>query len=360
MTGCNLPAHLTKMPLTSQYCFTHSSGRDVFLFTLSNKNGAEALLSNYGAIIAAFKIKRRDGSVNDIVLGFDNVKDYVAEDYLHQYPWFGCAVGRYANRVSGAAFVIDGKKYNLTENVPGYQLHGGKEGFDKKVWRVVSFDEQKPTSLTLAYTSPDGEEGYPGNLDASVRFDLTDNDELIYEYIASCDKATAVNLTHHGYFNLNNGSGTIDDHELKIYSDVILEQTPDLIPTGKKIPVKNTAYDFTKFRRIGDGLKIAREYDKSFIVAPDGNSNLRLMAEARSVLSETTLQVYSTDPVVHFYSGKGIPSIRGKGGITYGPFSGFCLETQIHPNAINTPGFPNTILRPGETYFQKNMFRVIG
>lgn len=347
------------MPVSQQYCFSNSSGEDIYLFTLRNATGAEVIITNYGAIITSFKIKNKEGIVNDIVLGFDKVEDYRAEDYLRQYPWFGCAVGRYANRIKNAEFSIDGKKYRLTKNRGNDQLHGGPNGFDKKTWQFISSGETPQPYLELKYLSKDGEEGFPGNLEVLIRFELKDNNELSYQYTASCDQPTPVNLTHHSYFNLNNGKGTIRDHEIKIYSSQMLEQDDNLTPTGKIDPVEGTEFDFRDFKRIGDGLATIPEYDKGFIIDKKvNNTTLSLLAEARLLQTKTLLQVYSTDPVVQFYSGKWTPVVKGKNGIMYGPYSGFCLETHKHVNAVNIPHFPNTILRPGEIYKQKTVYKV--
>ena len=349
------------MPGSRQYCFTHSSGEDVCLFSLQNAKGTEVLITNYGAIITSFKIKQADGKINDIVLGFDTVKDYLEKDYLEKYPWLGAAIGRYANRIGGCSFTIDGKKYMLPVNIPDNHLHGGVTGFDKKVWNIDSFVQFPKPSLTLDYFSADGEEGYPGNLKVTLLFELSDDNELSYEYFAECDQPTAINLTHHSYFNLNNGKGTIKEYLLKIYADMTLEQDDHLVTTGRIVPVENSAFDFREFYSIGEGLKRIPEYDKSFVTngAAKDSAGIQLMAEAKSEQSNILLRVYSTDPVVHFYSGKWIPELNGKDGNRYGSFAGFCLETHKHPNAINIPHFPNTILRPGEKYYQKNIYKVI-
>lgn len=338
-----------------QYCFKNSAGEDIYLFTLRNAKGTEVIITNYGAIITSFKIKNSDGSINDIVLGFDKVEDYWSEDYLRQYPWFGCAVGRCANRIKDSSFEIDDKKYLLSKNRGTDHLHGGIIGFDKKIWQFAASSNDPVSCLELKYMSPDGEEGYPGNLETLIRFELNDENELSYQYTATTDQPTVVNLTHHSYFNLNNGKETISDHEIKIYSSQMLEQDDNLTASGNILPVENTPYDFRHFKSIGEGLKQVDEYDKSFVC---GNKDLSLMAEARSLRSGIHLQVYSTDPVVHFYSGKWIPAVRGKNTVMYGPFSGFCLETHKHPNAINIPHFPNTVLRPGENYYQKTVYKV--
>jgi aldose 1-epimerase len=267
----------------------------------------------------------------------------------------GAAIGRYANRIKNASFTIEDKEFPVSKNWGADQLHGGFEGFDKKVWDIVSFDQQC-NILQLKYNSLDGEEGYPGNLEVNICFELNDDNDLIYEYTATCDQPTAVNLTHHGYFNLNNGEGTIDDHEIKIYSDKILEQDKNLVVNGNYISVENTKYDFREFRKIGE--KLNGGYDQSFVVDKKEHQ-LSVVAEALSRKTGVKLQVLTTEPLVHFYTGQGFPKIRGKNNIEYGPYSGFCLETQKHPNAINIAKFPTTVLRPGEKYHQKNVYKVI-
>lgn len=347
------------MPVQQQYCLRHTSGEDIYLFALRNAKGTEVTISNYGATITSFIIKDNSGQVNDIVLGFDKVQDYWSDSYLAQYPWFGCAVGRYSNRIDDSAFAIGSDTYYLSKNKGPDQLHGGVSGFDKKVWQLVSSGQQPCPFLVLSYSSPDGEEGFPGNLDVQIRFELNDENELSYEYKAYTDKPTAVNLTHHSYFNLHNGKGTIHDHEIKLYASAMLEQDENLTATGKILPVAGTAFDFRNYKRIGDGLEAVDEYDKSFLLdKEEGAAGLSLAAEARSAESGLKLEVWSTEPIVHFYSGKWTPVVKGKNGIAYGPFSGLCLETHKHPNAVNIPHFPNTILKPGEIYVQKTVYKI--
>jgi len=341
--------------MAGQYCFTHTTGEEVYLFTLRNATGTEVCITNYGAIISSFKIKLANGEVNDIVLGFDKIEDYLGEGYLKEYPWFGAAVGRHANRIKNAEFEIDGTKYHLTKNRSNNQLHGGEAGFDRKVWKFLAQGETPHQWIELKYISKDGEEGFPGNLEVTVKFVLTEENELSYEYKATCDKATVVNLTHHGYFNLNNGKGTIEDHEVKIYGSAVLDQDKNLVATGGISPVTGTPLDFSEFVKIGEGLKKIEEYDKSFVIDVNKDS---LVAEARSAQSGLYMKIYSTEPIVHLYSGKWIPQVKGKNETIYRPLSGLCLETHIHPNAINIPHFPNTILRPGEIYHHKTSYRL--
>jgi len=347
------------MKTRKQFCFAHSSGEDIYLYTLYNIKGTEVCITNYGAIITSFRIKQPDESFNDILLGFDKVEEYWSDGYLQQYSWFGSAVGRYANRIKNAEFSIDGNKYPLSKNKGKDHLHGGNDGFDKKVWEFVSSGEIPRPFLELKYRSIDKEEGYPGNLELLIRFELNDENELSYSYTATCDQPTAINLTHHSYFNLNNGQGTIKDHLIKIYASDILEQDDNLVTTGNLTPVVNTVFDFRNYYCIREGLEKVEEYDKSFVIDKKNDTSAPLLvAEAKSLQSKIHLQVYSTEPVVHFYSGKWIPVLIGKNGYSYGPFSGFCLETHKHPNAINIPDFPNTILQPGETYYQKTVYQI--
>jgi aldose 1-epimerase len=352
------------MPLKQQFCFKDSAGEDIYLFTLSNKNNITISITNYGAIITSFKIKTEDSSYNDIVLGFDEVKDYLSENYLKQYAYLGAVCGRYANRIKNGRFVLDAKEYELTRNMGNDMLHGGREGFDKKTWKVKSVDEN---SLELAYLSKNGEEGFPGNLQTTIKFELNNNNELSYEFFAETDKPTAINLTHHSYFNLNNGIGTIDEHEVRINASNILKQDENLVCNGEFIPVENTMYDFRSFKTINKDWDKTNGYDQCFII-DNKTENLSLVAETRSKQSGVTLQIFSTEPAVQFYTGQGLniknarPGEavgRGKNEVDYVPFSGFCLETHKHPNAINIPHFPNTVLRPGEKYYQKNVYKVI-
>ena len=342
------------MAIHQLFCFKHKD-EDVYLFTISNAKGTSVSITNYGAIITSFKIKMPDGYFNDIVLGFEDVKDYLSENYLTHYTYLGAACGRYANRIKNGKFSLDGKEYQLSQNMGNDQLHGGHEGFDKKVWKLKSSTDN---SIELSYLCKDGEEGFPGDLETVIRFELNDNDELVYEFYATTDKPTPVNLTHHSYFNLNNGTGTIEEHEVKINSSNILAQDEGLVCNGDLIPVENTIYDFRSFKAINKDWNKANGYDQCFII-DNKTEDLSLVAEARSLQSGLTLQIFSTEPAVQFYTGAGLNSLKGKKGIEYKPFSGFCLEAHKHPNAINIPDFPNTVLRPGKKYYQRNVYKII-
>lgn len=346
------------MPVEKKFCLKNSVGEDIYLFTLTNRAGTAVSITNYGAIITAFKIKNSDGSMNDIVLGLDEVKDYLSENYLGNYAYLGAACGRYANRIKNGQFVLDGKKYQLSRNMGNDILHGGFAGFDKKTWQLTTVNDSPVASLEMKYMSKDGEEGFPGNLETTIRFELNENNELRYEFSATTDAPTIVNLTHHSYFNLNNGAGTIEAHELRIPASAILKQDEGLVCNGEFIPVETTMYDFREFKTIGKDWNKANGYDQCFII-DNKKENLSLVAEARSKQSGVHLQIFSTDPAVQFYTGQGLNIANAKNGCNYKAYSGFCLETHKHPNAINVPFFPNTILRPGENYYQENIYKII-
>ena len=346
------------MPVEQKFCFKNSEGEDIYLFSLINKQGTAISVSNYGAIITSFKVKLNDASFNDIVLGFDKVEDYLSENYLEHYAYLGAACGRYANRIKNGRFVLNGKEYPLSQNMGSDQLHGGYKGFDKKTWQLVSLNESTNPALELRYVSKDGEEGFPGELETMIRFELNNQNELSYEFIATTDKPTAVNLTHHGYFNLNNGKGTIEEHEVKIDASYILAQDEGLVCKGEYIAVANNQYDFTIFKPVNTDWNKAVGYDQCFVI-DNKTDELSLVAEARSLQSGLGLQIFSTEPAIQFYTGQGLDIKNGKDGTQYGAFSGFCLETHKHPNAINIPHFPNTVLRPDEKYYQKTVYKII-
>ena len=341
--------------INDKFCFTHSTGEDIYLFTLSNIKGTEVCITNYGAIITSLKIPQQGGKINDIVLGFDKPEDYLSEKYLANYPYFGAVIGRYANRIKNGTFSIDGD-YIFTGQEQGHLIicMAAIQDLTRRCGNVILSLNKK---LLLKYKSADGEEGYPGNLDTTLCFELTDNDELIYEFTASTDKPTAVNLTHHSYFNLNNGCGTIGDHFVKINSSAILEQDDNFVVTGKNIPVANSHYDFRQPKRIDEDWNAADGYDQTFVldraVTRDAATGLTFAAEVFCEESKLGMQVYTSEPVVHFYTGKWIPSLHGKNGNKYGSFSGLCFETHKHPNSINIPHFPDTVLRPVNSIIPK-------
>lgn len=333
-------------------------GEDIYLFTL-RCNGCELCITNFGAIVTHFRLQEPDGSWNDVVLGFDRIEDYWAETYLAQNPFLGAVVGRYGNRIGNARFNLDGIEYNLIANMKNDTLHGGPEALDKKCWQVSSYGDEPFPFVEFSYLSPDGDQGFPGNLQCHIRYELNNCNEMDIQIRATTDKPTPVNFTTHHYFNLQNGDGTIHDHQLQIAASNILEQDNDLVVTGRYLPVEGSTHDLRKPLLLSEGLSKISEYDQSFVLDKGISSSPELCASLTALSSPWKMELWTTEPVCHFYTGKWIPPVMGKHGKNYLPFSGLCLETQIHPNAVNIPGFPNTILRPGEVYRQHTIYKML-
>lgn len=329
-------------------------GKEVLGIELTNAKGSYVKIYNYGAIVAKFIVTNAHGEKQDIVLGFDDFDQYLSEDYLKNYPYLGAIIGRYANRVKGGQFEIDGNTYNLSLSADGNSLHGGKQGFDKRVWDVLSTIDP---SVTMQYISPAGEEGYPGNLTLQVTYKLSDEDELIIDIKASTDAPTAINLTHHGYFNLSPTGGSIANHIQRIPASKYLEQDNTYTVTGRSLPVEGTIYDFLAPKPIGRDWVAGEGYDQTFVLDKQ-YGELTLASETTEATSGLKLSVYSTEPVTHFYTAKYTDVKNGKEGRAYQPFEAFCIETQHHPNGINVPEFPSTVLRPGERYSQTTIYKV--
>ncbi len=329
-----------------------ASGAEVTLFTLTNANGLRASLMNYGATLVALEAPDRNGTLTDVTLGFDTLEGYIK----FNSPYFGCTVGRCANRIAGGCFHLNGKEYRLATNAGVSHLHGGLKGFDKGFWRA----EAEFPSVKFTYLSADGDEGYPGNLAVSVTYTLTENNELTIEYSATTDKLTPVNLTNHTYFNLA-GSGNILGHELMIASTHYLPVNDALVPTGEIQPVKGTPMDFTTPTPIGKRIHQLKGepigYDHTYALRNDGK--IKLAARAFEPQSGRVLEVHTTEPGVQLYTGNFLDgTISGKGGYAYQQHTGFCLETQHFPDSVNQPSFPSVILRPGRTYHQKTSYRL--
>lgn len=339
----------------SPVLFQHE-GEGVYLFTLKNKRGVEISISNLGAIIQSFIVPDRSGKAIDIVLGFDKMEQYLDRDYIQSKTYLGAIIGRYANRIGNACFEIDGQFFPISANLPPHQLHGGNEGFDRKVWKSESIEQYPNAKLTLSYLSRDGEEGFPGNLNVKTSFELTEDNELIILTEAGTDKPTAINLTHHDYFNLN-GSGPIAEHWVMIPSTYYLGQDADYVATGNAHSVSGTVFNFNSSKQIEQDWDEWEGYDQSFVLDKEYRS-WGLAARAFSEKSRINLEVYTDEPTVHLYTGKYLNIKNGKKGMNYPAFSGLCFETQHHTNAINIPSFPGTILRPGEVYKQKTTYRV--
>jgi aldose 1-epimerase len=328
-----------------------ADGTPVDLYTLTNSKGVRVAITNYGGIVVSLFTPDRNGNLGDIVLGFERL-----EDYLKGHPYFGAIIGRYGNRIAKGRFTLDGVEYKLAQNNGENHLHGGLVGFDKKVWKARDFVDAEGQHLELRYTSPDGEEGYPGNLDVTVTYSLNEQNQLRIDYVATTDKPTVVNLTNHSYFNLA-GEGDILGHLLRLNADYFTPVDAGLIPTGELRPVKGTPFDFTEPTPIGarieqddEQLRYGRGYDHNFVLRGGGGS----LAEAAEVYEPKTgrvLRVLTTEPGVQFYTGNFLDgTLRGKYGRVYHRRTGFCLETQHFPDSPNKPHFPTTVLRPGQTY----------
>ncbi|MEJ7559392.1 MAG: aldose epimerase family protein [Pedobacter sp.] len=329
-------------------------GKEILGIELTNTKGSYVKIYNYGAIVNKFIVTNAHGEKQDIVLGFDDIDEYVDQEYLDDCPYFGAIIGRYANRIKGGQFSIDGESYQLYTTADGNSLHGGKAGFDKKVWEVLSTIDP---SVTLQYISPAGEEGYPGNLTVQVTFKLSDEDELIMDFKASTDAPTAVNLTHHGYFNLAPNGGSVGSHVHRIAASKYLEQDDAYTATGNVLTVEETIYDFLGPKPIGQDWDPTEGYDQSFIL-DKAYGAMGLASETTEAQSGLKLSVFTTEPVAHFYTAKYTDVKNGKDGKHYAPFSAFCIETQHAPNAINIPEFTGTLLRPGEIFSQTTIYKI--
>ena len=332
------------------------------LYTLKNESGMTVCVTNYGAIVTSIIVSDRNGKRADVALGYDRVEDYInAVDK----PYFGAVVGRYGNRIAKGEFTLDGETYSLLKNNGENHLHGGAIGFDKVVWTVDEYVEGQ--SLTLSYLAKDKEEGYPGNLQLKITYTLADDNSLIVDYHATTDKATPVNVTQHTYFNLKGeGQGTILDHQLMLNAKKFTPVDESLIPTGEMPTVAGTPFDFTTPKAIGRDIGQQNEqlvfglgYDHNWILDTDGKEGeLSLAAQVHEPSSGRVMEIYTTEPGIQFYCGNFLDGrLKGKSGKPYVHRGGFCLETQHFPDSPNQPNFPSTILKPGETYDSKTVFK---
>jgi aldose 1-epimerase len=348
------------MNINSEYYGRTKDQQTVELFTLNNDNGIIVRITNYGGIIQSLIVPDRNGKYEDIVLGYDNL-----ESYLEDTPYFGAIVGRYANRIANAKFILDGVEYILAKNVGNNHLHGGIVGFDKVVWKAKTILNRNNVVLELNYLSKDGEEGYPGNLDVTVKYILTNDNELIIDYKAITDKATHLNLTNHSYFNLSaNFNKDILNHELWLNSNTFIPTDSEAIPLGKIESVIGTPFDFTKSKKIGDRINEknqqlinGRGYDHCMIFK-DYDKTLKLQATLYEEKSGRQLEMFTTEPAVQIYTGNYLDgSFIGKGNIAYNHRVGVCLETEHFPDTPNRKEFPTTILHPGENYSSKTVYK---
>jgi aldose 1-epimerase len=340
---------------------TLPDGTSVDLYTITNAQGMEIRATNYGGIVVSLRVPDKKGNLDDIALGFDDLKGYLANT-----PYFGAIIGRYGNRIANGKFTLDGKEYTLARNNGPNSIHGGLKGFNKVVWQGESFQGPAGVGIILSYTSKDGEEGYPGNLKTKVTYTLTDKNEWIIDYEAVTDKATPVNLTEHTYFNLaGEGKGDVLGHLLQLNASRFTPVDQNLIPTGELRPVKSTPLDFTQPTGIGaridadyEQLRLGHGYDHNFVIDRK-DSDPVLAARVKEPTSGRVLEVYTTEPGVQLYTGNFLDgTITGKGGHVYKQRFGFCLETQHFPDSPNNPDFPTTVLRPGQTYHSRTIYKM--
>ncbi len=327
-------------------------GKDVDIYTLTNKNNLEMKVTNYGCTVTSLIVPDKDGNLDDIVLGFKTVDQYVKES-----PYFGCAVGRFGNRIALGKFSIDGTDYTLATNNGANHLHGGLKGFDKVIWNAEPKETDDGPAIMFTHVSKDMDEGYPGNLNVTIIYTLTDDNEFKIEYSATTDKATHCNLTHHTYFNLaGDDAGDILGHELTVTADHYTPVDAGLIPTGELETVKGTPFDFTSPHVIGERIGVLKEgvenggYDHNFCLN-NKDGSVALAAKVYDPKTGRIMEISTTEPAIQFYSGNFLDgTLVGKTDSKYQQHDGFCLETQHFPDAPNQPTFPTTLLKPGETY----------
>ncbi len=338
---------------------TMPDGTAVESYTLTNANGVRAKFITYGAALAELHVPDRDGQLANVTLGFDTLEQYLSTDNQH----YGCTVGRVCNRIANAQFTLDGKVYKLAANNGPNCLHGGEERpFDEVVWHATTTQTADGPAITFSYSSPDGEEGFPGNMHTEVIYTLTNNNDLRIEYAATVDKPCPVNLTNHAYWNLAGaGSGTILDHELTLRASRFTPVNDVLIPTGEIKPVAGTPVDFTSATRIGDRIdepsnKPTKGYDHNFVLDAQGGE-VTQAAILRDPKSGRVMEVWTTEPGIQFYSGNFLKGVKGKSGKTYVHRGALCLETQHFPDSPNQTAFPSITLRPGLTYRQTTVYR---
>lgn len=348
-----------KMNIKKEQFGTTPNGKKVDIYTLTNANGCEARITNYGGIVVSLTVPDKDGKIGDVVLGRDKLDEYIEDNS----PYFGALIGRYGNRIGKAKFELNGRTYTLAANNGENHLHGGVKGYDKVVWDAKEIKQDNAVGLELNYLSEDGEEGYPGDLKVTVKYIWTNNNELKIEYSATTDKDTIVNLTHHSYFNLA-GKGDILDHELMINADKFTPVDEGLIPTGELRSVKGTPMDFTKPTAVGarigqddQQLEYGLGYDHNWVLN-DYDGSLKKVATVYESTSGRVMEVYTTEPGLQFYSGNFLDgTLIGKGGKPCKHRTGLCLESQHFPDSPNQPDFLSTTLKPGEKYHTTTIYK---
>lgn len=337
------------VPIYNKFGSTRT-GQTVGRFSLVNRNDLRADFIEYGASLVELWAPDRYGAFADVVLGFDDLTSY--EKHTH---YFGCVVGRVANRLSNAEFELDGQTWKLGANEGNNHLHGGVGGFSKAVWKGSPKPVKNGTAVAFRLLSPEGEEGYPGTVDVEVIYTLTDDDTLIIEYHAESDAPTLLNMTNHSYWNL--GGENIRGHELKLLAERILESDEALIPTGQVLPVGGTAYDFRVPKPVGQDLDSVSGYDTAFVLSDQRRTKAALAAEVYEPVSGRRMSVLTTEPAIQFYTGNFLDGVAGKKGKCYERFGALCLEAQVHPDAVHHENFPNIVLRPNRPYYQQTVYK---
>ena len=335
------------MAIEKQVFGSLAGGTEIKKITLSNSNDISVEIITYGGIITAVNMPDKNGVIKNVCLGFDDL-----DGYLGAHPYFGCIVGRFANRIGGAKFKIDGVEFRLAKNDNGINhLHGGDKGFDKVVWDDEPFESEDVCGVTLKYVSEDGEEGYPGEMDVTVVYSLNEENEFLINYKAETDAPTPINLTNHAYWNFAGaGSGDVLSHLLKMNCDKYLAVDEKLIPTGAIKSVTGTLNDFRKAKMIGQDINEAGGYDLAFVIAALADEDLSEAAKVQDPVSGRGMKVLTTKPAIQLYTGNYLDGIKGAGSHVYNKHDGLCLETEYYPDAVNKSNFPSAILRPGDMY----------
>ena len=332
-------------------------GREVKLFTLSSNN-VTVKITNYGAIITSVEMPDKNGKIENVVCGFDKLESYISDEYLGSYPYFGTIIGRFGNRIANGKLEIEGVTYEMAINNGPNHLHGGLTGFDKKLWDAETIEEANKVGVKLTYLSPDGEENYPGNLKVTCIYTLNNENELGIEYLAETDKTTVVNLTNHTYFNLTGGKENILTHELELTATKMTEMV-EQIPTGKIIPVAGTAFDFTTSKKINRDMdNLPTGYDDNYVLDNE-NGDLKYIGRLKETNSRRKIEVLTTQPGMQVYTGYWNPELVINGEKKFGSYSGIALETQHYPDSVHHYNFPTTLLKPGEIYYEKTVYRFI-
>lgn len=331
-------------------------GREVLLFTLKNDNGLTVKMTSYGAIITSIEMPDKKGVIENVACGFDKLEDYLSDEYLGSYPYFGAIIGRFGNRIANGHLEIEGKTYELAVNNGPNHLHGGKTGFDKRLWDAKPYQADSVVGVEFSYLSPHLEENYPGNLTVRCICSLTAANELVLEYVAETDQTTVVNLTNHTYFNLTAGKENILNHELKLSATKMTEME-EQIPTGKILFTKNTPFDFSDFKTFAKNLdQLPTGYDDNFVLDNE-TKELKYAGTLRENKSGRQVEVFTSQPGMQLYTGYWIPELTVDGKKKFGSYSGVALETQHYPDSVHQPQFPSVLLKPGEKYNEKTIYR---